>query len=218
MIMLQLGAYMKKPGFLLVIEGIDGAGKSTLLTSLADHLRREGFDVLVTREPGGTPFGQGLRELLQHSSGRPNPVTEYLLFAADRSEHIKTVVKPALESGMVVISDRMGDSSMAYQGYGRGIDLSMITAINEWVMDGIKPDLVLYVRLDWETALQRIYATRATLTAFEQEKKDFFARVIAGFDEIFNQKRLVCILDGTCSPEELTKQAFTAVLSQLKRE
>lgn len=207
---------MNKRGFLLTIEGIDGAGKSTLLVAIADYLKKQSFNVIVTREPGGTLFGQGLREMLQHASERPCHEAEFLLFAADRAQHIKTVVKPALELGAIVISDRMADSSMAYQGYGRGVDCAMIATVNTWVMDGIAPDLVLYVRLDWKTAFYRICQGRKELTAFEQEKKDFFERVIDGFDSLYKDNRAVCVLDGSLEQGVIAEQAINVVMHYLQ--
>jgi len=207
---------MKTTGFLIAIEGIDGAGKSTLIAALAERLRKKKYSVLITREPGGTSFGQTLRHLLQHSSEKIDAKTEFLLFAADRSEHIKQVIIPALMRGDIIISDRMDDSSLAYQGYGRGLDRELITTINKWVMDTVVPHIILYVRLDWETALQRLILNRGSLTNFEQEKKDFFERVIHGFDEIAQQKDQVKIINGTLSPEEIADQAFAHIMHFLE--
>lgn len=206
-----------KSGFLIVVEGIDGAGKSTLITTLAYHLKQQGYSVLITFEPGDTPFGQTLRHVLQHSSENLDSKTEFLLFAADRSEHIQKVVFPALQRGEIVISDRMEDSSMAYQGYGRGLDRALIHSVNKWVMAEVVSDIVFYVRLDWDTARQRLMANRTSLTSFEQEKKDFFERVINGFDEIAQQKPHVKVIDGVLSPAEIAHQALTHVLACLKR-
>src|ERR1700730_16197149 len=129
-------------GMLIVIEGIDGAGKSTLAKSLADILTTQGNTVLLTKEPGGSQLGKQLRTILQNQPIPITPIAEYLLFAADRAQHIEQVVKPALERGAIVISDRMGDSSLAYQGYGRGIDKNNIRTVNQWAMQGLTPDLV----------------------------------------------------------------------------
>lgn len=202
-------------GFLCVIEGIDGSGKSTLAKSLAVALEERGHDVVQTREPGGTALGKDIRQWLHHSQVRPIPEAEFLLFAADRAQHIHQIVKPALQEGKIVISDRMADSSMAYQGYGRGIDKAMIASVNRWVLQGIEPDILVYVTLDWDTAYQRLNKGREELTAFEQEKQDFFERVAAGFDEIFKNRPNVVTIDGRQDPDTVFKQAWEAILMKL---
>lgn len=211
---------MKKipQGFLLVLEGIDGSGKTTLAQRLAQMLEHQSHDVVLTREPGGTEFGKGLRQVLQHSPLRPLPEAEFLLFAADRMQHISTVVKPALESGKIVISDRMADSSMAYQGYGRGIDRDMIASVNTWALQNVVPDLIIYIRLDWKTALQRIEKNRGELTAFEKEKQEFFERVTQGFDAIFKDRPQAITLDGSQTPDELFEQARSVVMQKIAQK
>jgi dTMP kinase len=211
---------MKKipQGFLLVLEGIDGSGKTTLAQRLAHMVQQHGYDVVVTREPGGTEFGKNLRQLLQHSAVRPIPEAEFLLFAADRMQHITTVVKPALAGGQVVISDRMADSSMAYQGYGRGIDRARIASVNQWALQDVVPDVIIYIKLDWQAALQRIEKNRGELTAFEKEKQEFFERVAHGFDTIFKEKPQAITLDGRQTPDELFAQASAAVMQKLSHK
>ena len=182
---------------------------------LATFLQQQDYGVVVTREPGGTEFGKGLRQLLQHGAVRPIPEAEFLLFAADRMQHITTIVKPALHEGLVVISDRMADSSMAYQGYGRGIDRSMIASVNQWALQGIEPDLIIHIHLDWQTALQRIESNRGELTAFEKEKQEFFERVAHGFEAIFKDKPQAITLDGNKTPDQLFEQASAVVMQKL---
>lgn len=208
---------MKKipQGFLIVLEGIDGSGKTTLAERLTQALRQQDYQVVLTREPGGTEFGKDVRQLLQHSVVRPIPEAEFLLFSADRAHHIQTIVKPSLQNGAIVISDRMADSSMAYQGYGRGIDRDMITAVNRWALQNIAPHLTLYVKLDWNIALQRIEKNRGELTAFEKEKQEFFERVAQGFDTLFEKRSDVLRLDGTISPDDLFNQAFSVVMKTI---
>lgn len=205
-----------KPGFLCVIEGIDGSGKTTLLQHLVQALRSLEYDVVQTREPGGTILGKEIREWLHTSSERPIPESEFLLFAADRAQHIHELVKPALNKGKIVVSDRMADSSMAYQGYGRGIDRSMIASVNRWVMQGIEPDLVIYIGIDWDTAFQRLHKGRDALTAFEQEKRDFFERIAQGFSEMFKDRSHVIMLDGRQEPHTVFEQALAHVLKKLE--
>lgn len=199
-------------GMLIVIEGIDGAGKSTLAQNLAQKLTSDGYEIVLTKEPGGSLLGKQLREILQTQLIPITPIAEYLLFAADRAQHIQDIVKPALARGAIVISDRMADSSLAYQGYGRGIDINHITQTNQWAMQGIEPDIVFYLKINAQDAAQRINK-RTILTTFEKEQAAFVERLIAGFDTIFAQRTNVMPIDGTASIEHVTTLAHKAIRS-----
>ncbi|BBP04843.1 thymidylate kinase [Sulfuriferula plumbiphila] len=160
----------------ITLEGIDGAGKSTHLPWLADKLRARGVEVVVTREPGGTPLGEKLRELLL---AEPMHVeTEALLMFAARREHLDCVILPALRRGAYVISDRFTDASFAYQCGGRGIAESRLRILEDWVQDGLQPDLTLLFDVEVAVAGKRL-ATNASLDRFEQQQQDFFERVRA---------------------------------------
>ncbi len=200
---------------LICIEGIDGSGKSTLAKQLADSLHKDGHTVVLTKEPGGSALGKQLREILQTQPIPINPISEFLLFAADRAQHVTEVIKPALENGAIVITDRMGDSSLVYQGYGRGIDTEKIKLVNAWAMQGITPDVTLYVAIDSTTAAQRIQQ-RSSLSAFEKEQIDFVERLIVGFTEIYRNRNNVITLDGTQTPEQVTGNARKALDSWIK--
>lgn len=204
-------------GILICIEGIDGSGKSTLAKKLADSLQQNGFDVILTKEPGGSKLGKQLRSILQDRPTPITPVAEYLLFAADRAQHMHDLVKPALEKGMIVISDRMSDSSIVYQGYGRGVDKNMIRTVNEWALQGILPDLTLYVTIDAVTAAERMNQ-RSRLTAFEQEQKAFVQRLIAGFNELYRNKKNVITIDGSLPIEQVSTKAEKAVNAWLTQQ
>ncbi len=158
----------------ITLEGIDGAGKSTHLNWLAERLRSQGKNVLVTREPGGTPLGEALRELLLHQAMHLE--TEALLMFAARREHLDKVIIPALRQGTWVISDRFTDASFAYQGGGRGLDESKLKILEQWVQQDLQPDLTLLFDVTLEVSRQRLSAN-ASLDRFEQEKQDFFQRV-----------------------------------------
>lgn len=158
----------------ITLEGIDGAGKSTHLNWLAEHLRSQGNNVLVTREPGGTPLGEALRELLLHQAMHLE--TEALLMFAARREHLEKVIIPALREGTWVISDRFTDASFAYQGGGRGLEESKLKTLEQWVQQDFQPDLTLLFDVPLEVSRQRLSAN-ASLDRFEQEKQDFFQRV-----------------------------------------
>ena len=205
------------PGKLICIEGIDGSGKSTLAKQLAQHLKDTGHAVLLTKEPGGSALGKQLRTILQTQPVPITPIAEYLLFAADRAQHMVDVVKPALERGAIVISDRMADSSLVYQGYGRGIDKEMIRRVNAWVLQGITPDLTLYVKIDAATAATRV-KSRSTLTAFEKEQQNFVERLISGFNELYRTKPNVITLDGSGTLSEVQGQAQQMVKAWIAQQ
>lgn len=158
----------------ITLEGIDGAGKSTHLNWLAERLRSQGKNVLVTREPGGTPLGEALRELLLHQAMHLE--TEALLMFAARREHLDKVIIPALNEGTWVISDRFTDASFAYQGGGRGLDESKLKILEQWVQQDLQPDLTLLFDVTLEISRKRL-SSNASLDRFEQEKQDFFQRV-----------------------------------------
>ena len=164
---------MNKAKF-ITFEGVDGAGKSTHLLWFAETLRQRGLDVLVTREPGGTPLGENLREILLNQPMHPE--TEAMLMFAARLEHIEQVIKPALQRGTWVVSDRFTDASFAYQGGGRGVPLTKLEQLERWVQGDLQPDLTLLFDIPVEVARQRL-SNNATLDRFEQEQESFFERV-----------------------------------------
>lgn len=200
-----------KRGILISIEGIDGSGKSTLTKNLTHLLGLHYAPVLQTKEPGGTELGSMLRTILQT---QPVPLcnkAEYLLFAADRAQHFHQLIIPALARKNIIISDRMADSSVTYQGYARGLDIPTIQMINAWAMNGIEPDVTIYVRIQPEQALNRLRIRNQTLTAFEQEKTDFYLKLVHGFDTIFTQRTNVITVDGTQNQDIVTQDAYKAV-------
>lgn len=165
-------------GKFITLEGIDGAGKSTHLAWLREVLAQCDHEVVVTREPGGTPLGEILRELLLNH--HMHLETEALLMFASRREHLAEVIVPALQAGKWVISDRFTDASFAYQGGGRGIDEARLRILEDWVQQGLQPDLTLLFDVPLEVARQRLSAN-ASLDRFEQQQQDFFQRVRAAY-------------------------------------
>lgn len=164
-------------GKFITLEGVDGAGKSTHLDWIAGRIGAAGKRVLVTREPGGTPLGEELRKLLL---AQPMHLeTETLLMFAARREHLHQVILPALAAGTWVLSDRFTDATFAYQGGGRGLDLGRIEVLEDWVHQGLQPNLTLVFDLSVEEAKRRRMAATAAPDRFEQENLDFFARVRA---------------------------------------
>lgn len=165
-------------GTFIAFEGGDGAGKSTQLQLLADHLRGQGLQVVETREPGATPLGLRLRALLleQHlltADERPCQRAEALLFAADRAQHVQTVIRPALRAGKVVLCDRYIGSSIAYQSAGRGLDQKKIMDVSLWAADELMPDLTILLDIDPGVARERMYRRGGPLNSFDTADRQF---------------------------------------------
>jgi len=166
-------------GKFITLEGIDGAGKSSHVGWIADWLREHGLRVLVTREPGGTPVGEGLRALLLHE---PMDLrTETLLMFAARQEHLARRIRPALEAGEWVLSDRFTDATFAYQGGGRGLPVAELEVLERWVHGDFQPDLTLYFDVPVAVARERLAAAQGSPDRFEREDDGFFARVRAAY-------------------------------------
>ena len=198
-------------GKLITFEGIDGCGKTTTAKAVYSALK-ERLNLVLTKEPGGTPLGQALRTILQTQKGMVCGLSEYLLFAADRAQHFTDIIIPTLERGGWVLADRLADSSLAYQGYGRGLSKELIRSTNAWAMQGIEPDLTIYVQIDVETAFARIAKRNEALTSFEQEKRAFWQRVITGYEAIFAERTNVLTVDGNLP----TEQQVACVLAKFK--
>jgi dTMP kinase len=188
-------------GILIAIEGIDGSGKSTLAHSLSTTLQQQEFDTVLTKEPGSSELGKEVRKIIQTQTIPLTARAEYLLFAADRAQHFAELIIPALEQNKLIISDRMSDSSLAYQGYGNGIDLNMLRTINSWTMHSIIPDLTIFVRIPVAIALERA-KNRGPLSAYEK-RENFLHRVAAGFEELYKNRTDIIIADGMLSQESL---------------
>jgi dTMP kinase len=181
------------PGLFVVLEGIDGCGKTTQLERLREWLPTSGLmppgaRLLTSREPGGTPLGQALRELLLHPPAGAAPCSdaELLLYAADRAQHVARVIRPALEAGDWVICDRFTGSTVAYQGYGRGLPLERIAALEGFATGGLEPDLTLWLDLPLEESLRRRGGRAAD--RIEASGHDFLERVAAGFTTLARQR------------------------------
>ncbi len=200
-----------KKGLFVTFEGIEGSGKSTQIIQLADYLKAKGYNVIVTREPGGTLIGSAIRKILLNPefSGMDYH-TEVLLYAADRAQHVGEVIRPALENGDMVISDRYIDSSVAYQHYGRGLPLDFILDVNERAVQGLKPDLTFLLSVPVALGLER--ATKVAADRIERESIKFHTRVESGFQELAaNEPSRWRIIDSTRSIDEVRKEVVRAV-------
>jgi len=180
---------------------------------LDDALKEQLWPVVLTREPGDSTLGSHIRTMLHDPAIAKTAKAEFLLFAADRAQHFESIVLPSLAKKQIVISDRMADSSVVYQGYARGLDTSFIQQVNAWAMEGREPDIVIYVHVTAETALKRRIARNIPFTSFEQESKDFFQKVVDGFDKLMHKRTNAYILNGTKTPEELTHLAMEIILT-----
>lgn len=212
-VLLLQGNFMKAVhnGLLCAIEGIDGAGKTTLIKNLSEELEKLSLSVIYTKEPGGTKLGRKIRTFLADRTAPTCLKAEYLLFAADRAQHFHELVLPSLKKGFIVLSDRMSDSSLAYQGFLKGLELSTISQINDWCMQSIKPDIVIYLKIDAQSALDRIKNERGIMTKFEEEYQDRMHLLIHGFEKLFKERDNVVVIDALDTPENITKKALEAI-------
>lgn len=200
---------MNKAKF-ITFEGVDGAGKSTHLTWFAETLRKRGNEVLVTREPGGTPVGESLRDILLNQTMHAE--TEALLMFAARLEHIEQVIKPALQRGIWVVSDRFSDASFAYQGGGRGMSVAKLEQLECWVHENFQPDLTLLFDLPVEVARQRL-SKNITLDRFEQEKDSFFEKVRQAYlDRRKKHPDRFVLINAAQSPEQVKANLEKTIL------
>ncbi|BBE51314.1 Thymidylate kinase [Ferriphaselus amnicola] len=203
---------MSNKGRFITFEGVDGAGKSTHLAWFVEALRQRGIEVVLTREPGGTPLGEQLRELVLHQPMHMD--TEAMLMFAGRVEHIEQVIKPALERGAWVVSDRFSDASFAYQGGGRGMDITRLSALEDWACRGFQPELTLLFDLPVEVAKLRLADAREP-DKFEREQSGFFQRVRDAYlQRARQQPQRFAIIDAAQSQEQVRAQ-LKAVFDQL---
>lgn len=195
----------------ITFEGIDGVGKSTQLDLLEQWLIAQGKSVLRTLEPGGTELGKEIRHLLLHRKGDVAARAEALLYAADRAHHVATKIRPALASGQVVLSDRYFDSSVAYQGAARELDVDQVREISLWAVDNLIPDLTILLDLSAEAAMLRRDKTGVEPDRLEKEKVDFFDRARAQYLELAKEPRFV-VIDATLSIEQIQQQIRARVM------
>jgi len=195
----------------ITFEGTEGCGKSTQLSLLADHLRRQGLQVRITREPGGCPISDAIRQiLLDPSSAGMDPQTELFLYAAARAQHMAEVILPALSRGEIVLCDRFTDATLAYQGYGRGLDLEAVRALNRDATGGREPDLTLLLDIPLETGLTRAITRNSDADMdegrFEQEALSFHRRVREGYLALARSEQRFRVVPATGSIDEVAQR------------
>lgn len=203
----------------ITFEGIEGTGKSTQITRVREYFEAQGREVFLTLEPGGSRIGRELRKMLLHVDNKDiTPLTELFLYLADRAQHVGQVIRPELEAGKVVLCDRFADSTIVYQGYGRGLDTTMLRELNEVAVDGLWPDLTIVLDIDPEIGLKR--ATLRNLEEgkakeegrFEAEHLSFHRRIREGYLTwaAFNQERMR-VIDAEATPDEVFDRIRTAI-------
>jgi len=207
-----------EPGAFLSVEGLDGSGKGTQIERLADELDRYGFEVVRTREPGGTPIGEKIRDiLLDRENAAMENETEALLYAAARAQLVRELIRPAVADGKVVLCDRFLDSSAAYQGGGREMGLDKILSINQYAVDGTLPDLTVYLDIGHRKALERRCAV-STPDRLEMEAEAFHARVEEGYHQLIRrQPERFAVVDADRPREEIAKEIAGKVLARLMK-
>jgi dTMP kinase len=193
----------------ITVEGIEGCGKSTLVAGLFQRLRAAGRETIVTREPGGTPVGDAIREIFLKPGVAIAPMTEALLLNAARAQHVALVIEPALSRGTWVLCDRFVDSTLAYQGYGRGIDLALLASLCDTATGGRVPDRTFVLDIPVSISRERTRIRDAGAgDRMEREDAAFYERARLGFLELASQSSRYRVLDATKPPEELIAQAF----------
>ncbi|RPF47146.1 thymidylate kinase [Thermodesulfitimonas autotrophica] len=204
-------------GFFISFEGIDGAGKSTQVQRLARRLAALGFDVVTVREPGGTPLGETLREILRNPVREMDPRAEACLYAAARAELVDRVILPALRAGKVVLADRFTDSTLAYQGAGRGLSVELLSALNAFVTQGLSPDCTVIIDLPVAAALARVGAP-GERDRMERLGPAFFSRVREYYLHLAGQDPTrYLVVDGGRAPEAVEAEIFRLVKEALGR-
>jgi dTMP kinase len=207
----------------ITLEGPDGSGKTTQAHLLAEWLREQGYEISLTREPGGTEIGDQIRTVLHDPRNTAMDArTEILLYSASRAQHVAQLIRPALAGGKVVVSDRYYDSTLAYQGYGRGLDLETLRAITAFATGGLRPDLTLYLDIPPEEGLQRKQAGGDEWNRLDAEALEFHQRVRAGYLELIRQEPdRWAVIDAARPVEEVQAEIRAQVqvrLGEVKRD
>ncbi len=200
-------------GLFITFEGPDGSGKTTVSTEVYKRLLNEGYDVIYTREPGGIDIAEQIRKVILDPANTAMDIrTEALLYAASRRQHLVEKVLPALAQDKIVICDRFVDSSLAYQGVGRGIGMEEVFQINQFAIEGKMPDKTIYLDIDAEVGLQRI-GNRAFKDRLDQESLDFHSKVMEGYKQVFEKfKDRMILIDASKDPETVIQAATHEVV------
>ncbi len=201
----------------ITFEGIEGSGKTTLLQGIAGRLRAAKRNILVTREPGGTAAGNAIRKVFLEAGLRIDPLTEAFLVNASRAQLVSEEIGPALEASRLVLCDRYTDSTLAYQGYGRGMDWDRLRDLCGMATGGLRPDLTFLVDIDVQTSRARVTSRANTVDRVEAADLDFHERVRAGFLSLARaEPERIIVLNGECTREQLVEDALTHISEQTR--
>lgn len=205
-------------GFFITFEGVEGCGKSLQACILVERLRADGWDAMLTKEPGGTPVGKHIRDVLLAT----HPINiddrcELMLFLADRAQHVGEIIIPALREGKIVVCERYADSTMAYQHYGLGLPFELVEQLNEFVTQSVKPNLTIVLDLEPSEGQQRKYATSNVLDRIERRPLAFHERVRYGYLEIARREpERVIVINASRTPEEIADEVWSIVNQALQ--
>ena len=212
-------------GFFISFEGIDKSGKSTQAKLLVDHLQERGYEVVLTYEPGGTELGQEIRRLVlekksQDEQDEIDAIAEMFLFSADRVQHVSELIRPSLDAGKVVVSDRYVDSTLAYQGYGRGLNLNDLRMIQNVATGGLKPDITIWMDVDAQTVhereLQQLPLFIDRIESEDKKDKNFFQKVRQGFQEAYkSEPDRIFRVDGSRSIIDVFEDVKKAIADRM---
>ena len=205
-------------GFFITFEGVEGSGKSTQINLLAERLEENGKEVVLTREPGGTKLGEKIRDLLLDPDNIDiDDRAEILLYAADRAQHVKKKIIPALNEGKIVLADRYFDSNIAYQGYGRKLEMKMVRKINEWVIRDVWPDLTILLDIDPKLGLERARNLSSDKKGdrLEQEIITFYENVRQGYLDLAEEENRFVKINGKQKARQINSEIFQIVKERL---
>ena len=207
---------MKQPGMFITLEGPDGSGKSTQALLLIKFLKKAGHEVLHTREPGGDRVAESIRRLLLSPRNKIVPETELFLYWASRAQHVRQVIDPALARGVIVVCERFNDATIAYQGYGRGVDLKLIRKMNRIASGGLTPDLTFLLDIEPEKGLKKVLEAKGVKDRFELEKISFHKRVRQGYLKLASQEpRRIKKISGTGTIDHIHQQIMLSINKKL---
>ncbi len=200
---------MINKGLFVTFEGIDGCGKTTQMKLLAEYLTNHGYEVVITREPGAKGLGEKIRDILLHYDGEVSSKAESFLFLADRAQHIDKLVNPSVKEGKIVLCDRHTDSTIAYQGYGRGVDIEQLNVLNSLAVGNRVPDLTFVFDIDVETSMSRV---GSEMDRMEASGKEFFNKVRQGYLDIAaSEPERVKVIDAKRSVSEISREVVQIV-------
>jgi dTMP kinase len=203
-----------KKGIFIVFEGPEGSGKTTQIKLLSKYLKKQNYDFVLTREPGGTKVAELVRKIILTTGNTISPLTELLLYESSRAQHVDEIIKPNLEKGKIVVSDRFYDASIAYQGYGRGIDINLVKQLNNIATQGVKPDLTILLDISVEKGLARVLSGRKKVDRLEQETISFHKKIRSGYLKIAKERNDIVVINVEDKEKNVVHKEILEVLNK----